>query len=235
MIVKLGSKAASCGRRRPAEQVAREDAGPGRLGVDPQRPAMGGGGADEAVLAVQVAAGEVAGQPRPQSIVVGLRDRPVDRTPPDLVVAARLVDDELVLRRATGVLAGPDDERAIGRDEALPVADRVLVQLGGRQVGTNGTTQDGARESGAVLAIGGGLLMRRRSRSDRPAARDAGPKARRSRLPQSCVGACYHVAEWLRSVGSTATSGYHLLMGVHSMLLIRPSVGARRSGDRGAG
>ena len=43
----------------------------------------------------------------------------------------------------------------------------------------------GARGRWLVVAIGGGLLVRRRSRSDRPAARDAGPKARRSRLPQS--------------------------------------------------
>ena len=67
-----------------------------------------------------------------------------------------LVDDELVLGRATGVLAGADDERSLGRDEALAVADGVLVQLGGRQVGADVPAEGRARSRGGG-AIGGGL------------------------------------------------------------------------------
>ena len=35
-------------------------------------------------------------------------------------------------------LPGPDDERAVGGDEALAAADGVLVELGGREVGAHG-------------------------------------------------------------------------------------------------
>ena len=85
-----------------------------------------------------------------------------------LILALLFLDDELVLGRAAGVLAGPDDERAVGRDEALAVADGVLVQLGGGQVGADGTA-----EGGALGRRGGGHLRwtpwRRRSRLiDRP-------------------------------------------------------------------
>ena len=128
---------------------------------------------DEAILAVEVALGAVGEEAGAEVGVVGLGDRAVDGAPPDLVVAGRLVDDELVLRRATGVLAGQDDERAVGGEEALAVADGVLVQLGGREVGAYGPSQDGALDR-----RGGGhrrATPRRqgRSRSDRPAARDA--------------------------------------------------------------
>ena len=93
-----------------------------------------------------------------QALVVRLGDRPVDGAPPDLVVARRLVDDELVLGRATGVLAGPDDERAVGRDEALAVADGVLVRArrSGRLARTD-AARGLATVVGAVVAIGGGL------------------------------------------------------------------------------
>ena len=79
---------------------------------------------------------------------MGLADRPVDRAPPDLVPARRLVDDELVLGAPTGVLAGPDDERTVGRDEALAGPDRVLVQLGGRQVRPDRAAERGRARPG---------------------------------------------------------------------------------------
>ena len=60
MIVKFGAKPASSVGRRAAEQVAREDARPGGLGVDAQAPLVVGIGADEAVLAVQVPLGAYA-------------------------------------------------------------------------------------------------------------------------------------------------------------------------------
>jgi hypothetical protein len=39
-----------------------------------------------------------------------------------------LADDELVVRRAAGVLAGPADERALGGDQSLAAANGLLVQ-----------------------------------------------------------------------------------------------------------
>ena len=170
MIVKFGAKPASWSAGRPAEEVPGEDAGPGRLGVDAQRAAMRLGGPDEAVLAVQVAVLAVGHEAGPQALVVRLRDRPVDGAPPDLRLARRLGDDELVLGRPAGVLAGADDERAVGGDQTLAVADRVLVQLGDRQVRADRAPE---RVAGPWCGSRGHrwfrLLVRRRSRSiDRP-------------------------------------------------------------------
>ena len=74
-----------------------------------------------------------------------LADLVVDLAPPDLVLAPGLADDELVLGRAARVLAGPDDERALGGDGALAGADRALVQLGDGEVG-----QDAAADAWAL-------------------------------------------------------------------------------------
>ena len=129
--------------RRPAEQVAREDAGPRGLGVDAEAPAVVRMGADVQVLGVQLAVREVGHQPAAQAVVVGLAELLVDLAPPDLGRARRLADDELVARRAPGVLAGPDDERPVGGDHALVGGDRAFVELGDREVG-----QDVAAEPG---------------------------------------------------------------------------------------
>ena len=106
---------------------------------------MGDGGTDETVLGEQVALGAVGDESRSQPVVVRLADGPVDRSPPDLAVAGWLVDDELVLGRAAGVLARPDDERAFGGDQSLARADGDLVQLGGREVDADGASKRGAR------------------------------------------------------------------------------------------
>ena len=118
-----------------AEQVASEDARPGRLGVDPQRTAMRRVCADEQVLAVQAPIGQVGHQAGAEPVVVLLADGVVHVAPPDVRLARRLADDELVLWRATRVRARRDDERPLGRDQALTVARRCLVQRSGRQVG----------------------------------------------------------------------------------------------------
>ena len=163
MIVKFGAKRASSAARRPAEQVAGEDARPGGLGVDAQAAAMGRMGADEAVLGVDRAIGEVRHQPGPQPVVVLEGDRAVDLAPPDLRRGARLLDDELVLRRAAGVLAGPDDERALGGDQALAGADRVLVQLGGRAGWPGRSGRSAGRGVGSgVGVVGTGRGLRHR-------------------------------------------------------------------------
>ena len=73
-------------------------------------------------------------EPGAEPFVVLLADRPIDRPPPDLVLAGCLADDELVLGRATGMATGPDDQGPLGCDQAFTRPDRVLVQLGGGQV-----------------------------------------------------------------------------------------------------
>ena len=154
---------------RAAEEVAGEDARPGRLGVDAQRAAVRRGRADEAVLGVQVATRAVGDEARAQPVVVGLADRPIDGTPPDLRVAGRLIDDELVLRRAPGVLAGPDDERSLGGDEALAVPDGVLVQLGSGEVRSDGAPERGTRPRRGGRGHRSGLLCAGdHGRIDRP-------------------------------------------------------------------
>ena len=174
MIVKFGLERREVLGARPAEQVAREHAGPGRLGVDAQRAPVARVGADEAVLGVQVAVRAVGDEPGAQPVVVRLADRPVDRAPPDVVAARRLVDDELVLGRTAGVPPGPDDERPLGGDQALAVADRVLDELGasGRWRARSGRGRDGRRRT-----VGGHRGSDSSARAitvtDRPAARDA--------------------------------------------------------------
>ena len=83
------------------------------------------------------------------------------------------------------MLAGADDERPVGRDDALAGADRVLVQLGGRQVGADAPAQ---RVADAALSRAGRVVLvvvmtletsqARTIAMDRPAARDAGPGER---------------------------------------------------------
>ena len=68
-------------------------------------------------------------------VVPLLADGLVHLAPPHVSGRARLVDDELVLGRASRVLAGLDHERAPGRDEALVIAHGGLVEHGDRQVG----------------------------------------------------------------------------------------------------
>ena len=137
-----------------------------------------------------------------QAVVVGLADRAVDRAPPDLGLARRLGDDELVLGRAAGVLAGPDDERAVGGDE--PLAGRIASSYSSAVDRLARTVRPSAwRVRGvAVVAIGGQAPGAQAITVDRPAARDAAREGRRSRLPQSCgrmLARCGMVSKWLPS------------------------------------
>ena len=168
----------------------------------------------------------VVDEPGAQAVVVRLGDRPVDGAPPDLVVARRLVDDELVLRRAAGVLARPDDERAVGRDEALAMADGVLVQLGGRAgwPGRNARGRDEWSARSWPSAVDSrctgdhGRIDRPRVMRDQRSA-GVGFRSRYS------AGGCYHVAAGLRSTGPAATFGQPR-RGVRSVLLMVPATPA---------
>ena len=147
--------------RRPAEEVAGEDAGPGGLGVDAEAAAVLGVRTDVHVLCVELLVRDVLDEPRPETVVVLLADLVVHVAPPDLVLAPGLADDELVLGRAARVLAGVHDERAVGGDGALAGADRVLVELGHRQVGDDAGADEWGRRGigqrhGQYLGCGAG-------------------------------------------------------------------------------
>src|ERR1700730_8829661 len=112
------------------------------------------GRADEHVLGIQRLVGNIGDQAGAEPVVVLLADRPVDLAPPDLRVAGWFLDQELVLRGAAGVLAGPDNERALRRDHPFAGPDRVLVQLRDAQIGPHGASQRVARGRTASWALG---------------------------------------------------------------------------------
>ena len=85
-------------------------------------------GAGERVDDVEVAAAEVLDGLLAQPVEVRLRDLGVDVPPPDPVLGAGLADDELVLRRAAGVLAGVHVERAALGNPPLAALDGVVVE-----------------------------------------------------------------------------------------------------------
>jgi hypothetical protein len=57
-------------------------------------------------------------------------DRDVDATPPDVIFAAILVDDTLIFRTPSGLLAGKVDQGTGGREDGAFVHNGVLVQGG---------------------------------------------------------------------------------------------------------
>ena len=63
-----------------------------------------------------------------QRVELGFVDRLVHVAPVDVLFARRLAHDELVVRRAAGVLPGRADERPLGGQNAFAAAQRLLVQ-----------------------------------------------------------------------------------------------------------
>ena len=113
------------------ERMAKKSAAPSSKAAG-SRKRLVGAGID--VLHEDVAALHVVDELLVEALEAGLVDGDVHVAPPDVAFGRRLADDELVLRRAPGVLSGPHDERAVRGDDSLAVAHRVLVQLGGGQV-----------------------------------------------------------------------------------------------------
>ena len=85
-------------------------------------------GAGERVDDVEIALAEVRGDLLAQTLEPVLGELRVDVAPPDPVLRARLADDELVLRRAAGVLAGVDRERAAFGQPPLVTLERMRVE-----------------------------------------------------------------------------------------------------------
>ena len=83
---------------------------------------------------VELAAIEVADNARADVLVDIALHGNVDLAPAHPVMDGRVVNDEAVMRRASGALAGVDDERAVGGKDALPMRHGSLNQLCGREV-----------------------------------------------------------------------------------------------------
>ena len=113
---------------RHEEHVAREDRVPGALGDHPDRHAIFGIGSDEHVLHEHVAPAEISEHATPDAVIASRLERPVHLPPPDVLLARRLLDHELVVRGAPGVVARTHHERPFRGDQALVTADRLLVE-----------------------------------------------------------------------------------------------------------
>ena len=103
---------------RPDQEVADEQRMPGLLGDDPDWQAVPGIGAADEILHEKVTIPGVGDE-------VGVKSLECRRlhcavvAPPDGRGGGVVTDNELVLRRAAGVLAGRGDERAIAAELGL--------------------------------------------------------------------------------------------------------------------
>ena len=79
--------------------------------------------ADVHVLGVQLPIGDVVHQPGAEPAVVRLGDLVVDLAPPDAVGRRRLVDQELVLRRAAGEATRVHDELPVRPEHRLAAGE----------------------------------------------------------------------------------------------------------------
>ena len=151
------------GVRRDQHRL-REHQVPRRLRHDADRDAVVGVGARPGVEDVDVAVVEERDEVLADLRVVLRGDRAVDRTPPDAVLRAGLLDDELVLGGAARVGGGVDDQRAPVGQLRGPGLQRALAELRGREVPVR---LAGGREAVGVevdcAALGGGCGCHRQS------------------------------------------------------------------------
>ena len=110
------------------EERLREQRVPRAVGDDPERQAVRGIGAGERIDDIDVLLVEVGDDLRTQPLEAVFLDRLVDRSPPEPIFGAGLAHDELVERRAAGVLAGVDDERPALGKLRLAAQQRMAVQ-----------------------------------------------------------------------------------------------------------
>ncbi len=134
------------------EQVAREEVVPGVFVDHPNGETIFRVGAGEAIQDVEPLAGQRTEQIAVKGVEMRRLHRPVDRAPGDVGLARRLAHDELVVRRAAGVLARAASQRTVlGEDRLLP-SKRLFVQRGSRQVPFDGSGFDSlALEAKAAL------------------------------------------------------------------------------------
>ena len=115
------------------EHVSGEHAVPRVFRDDPYRHPVLGVGPGVAVLDEDPPALDVGGHPAVNRFEILSRELPVDVAPPDLVLAARLADHELVASRSTGVVSRANDQGASGQ-HGFVGPNGVLVEGGSRVV-----------------------------------------------------------------------------------------------------
>ncbi len=116
------------------EHVLREEAVPRVFGDHAHRQPVSGIRTRVALEDEDVLAGEVGRELVVETVDLDAFERAVDFAPPDVLLAARLLGEELVVRRPPGVAAGERHERAGGTQAPLAAGDGVLVQLRRREV-----------------------------------------------------------------------------------------------------
>ena len=116
------------------EEVTREQAVPGVLGDDADGEPVAAVGAGVTVLHEQLGAAQRRQHVLVQAVEVLDRHRPVRAAPGDVMLARRFPDDELVVRRAAGVMTGSADQRAFSGQQPFATADGLLVEHGRTQV-----------------------------------------------------------------------------------------------------
>ncbi|MCY1560042.1 hypothetical protein D9M68_971340 [compost metagenome] len=92
----------------------------------------------------------------PQGVELVGGERAVDPAPGDFRLAARLLHDITVSRRAASAMAGTHNQRAVGGQFALTAANGFFDQLSGADVGVHGGI--GLRHVGSPSA--GGRVFR---------------------------------------------------------------------------
>ena len=84
-------------------------------------------GAADQVLDEEILAGRMRQEVGEQRVELRRRHRLVV-VPPDMRLGVLVADDELVLGRAAGVLAGLGDQRAMGGQPGFAAADRLFAE-----------------------------------------------------------------------------------------------------------
>ena len=167
-------------RHGPDEHVAHEERVPRVRRDEPHRNPVGRVGAAEEVLDEDLVGIEVAPHVLVQPLE-GRRLQPRVLLPPDPVGAARLLDDELVLGRATGVGGGDGAEGAAIGQHALAPGDGVLDQRGGSEIGVDPDGKQAVLYQGEALTRGCGRLGHN---SHAPGGAEEGLEDRHGRPPR---------------------------------------------------
>ena len=124
-----GRESGERGRVWPAKEVADEQGVPGELSEDAHLQPLRGVGASKEILHEHVARLHVREEISLESGELRRRHRFVV-VPPDRALGLGVANGEFVLRRAAGVGARLDRERAAGRDVPLAPPDGLLIKLG---------------------------------------------------------------------------------------------------------
>ena len=157
MMVYSGAKPSSSRGLGPHQQGADEQVVPGQFVDHPHLDAMLGLRAAEQVGDVELVLLAKRGEEiRLERGEMFRRHGDVGLAPPDGVRRLRIADDELVLGRSAGVLAGLHHQRTVRREHAFTVADRVFDQRRRAEIGEDRGPGGDALPVERVTEHGGG-------------------------------------------------------------------------------